>query len=131
MPEPTQPVVETVGLSKTFRDFWRRPRVEAVQDLNLQIRVGEVFGLLGPNGSGKTTTIKMLLGLLYPTRGRISVFGKPPTDVSVKARIGFLPEESYLYRFLVAHETLDYYGRLFRIPSRIRRDRIDRLLEML
>lgn len=131
MPEPTQPVVETVGLCKTFKDFWRRPRVEAVQDLNLQIRAGEVFGLLGPNGSGKTTTIKMLLGLLYPTRGRISVFGRPPTDVSVKARIGFLPEESYLYRFLVARETLDYYGRLFRIPSRIRRDRIDRLLDMV
>ncbi|MCH7886160.1 MAG: ABC transporter ATP-binding protein [Planctomycetes bacterium] len=131
MSEPTQPVVETVGLCKTFKDFWRRPRVEAVQDLNLQIRAGEVFGLLGPNGSGKTTTIKMLLGLLYPTRGRISVLGRPPTDVSVKARIGFLPEESYLYRFLVARETLDYYGRLFRIPSRIRRDRIDRLLDMV
>ena len=131
MTKPLQPVVETVGLCKTFKDFWRRPRVEAVQDLNLQIRAGEVFGLLGPNGSGKTTTIKMLLGLLYPTRGRISVLGRPPTDVSVKARIGFLPEESYLYRFLVARETLDYYGRLFRIPSRIRRDRIDRLLDMV
>jgi len=125
------PVVQTAGLCKTFRDFWRRPRVEAVKDLNLEIRPGEIFGLLGPNGSGKTTTIKMLLGLLYPTRGRISVFGKAPTDVSVKARIGFLPEESYLYRFLVAHETLDFYGRLFRLPSRIRRDRSDRLLDMV
>ncbi len=97
----------------------------------MQIQPGEVFGLLGPNGSGKTTTIKMLLGLLYPTKGRISVFGRPPTDVSVKARIGFLPEESYLYRFLVAHETLDYYGRLFRLPRRIRRERCDRLLDMV
>ena len=124
-------VVETAGLCKTFRDFWRRPRVSAVKDLNLEIRPGEVFGLLGPNGSGKTTTIKMLLGLLYPTRGRISVFGMPPTDVSVKARIGFLPEESYLYRFLVAHETLDYYGRLFQLPSRVRRERTERLLDMV
>jgi len=124
-------VVQTAGLCKTFRDFWRRPRVEAVKDLNLEIHPGEVFGLLGPNGSGKTTTIKMLLGLLYPTSGRISLFGKTPTDVAVKARIGFLPEESYLYRFLVAHETLDYYGRLFRLPARIRRDRTERLLDMV
>jgi len=131
MVEHSTAVVQTAGLCKVFRDFWRRPRVEAVSDLNLEIHPGEVFGLLGPNGSGKTTTIKMLLGLLYPTRGRISVFGKPPTDVSVKARIGFLPEDSYLYRFLVAHETLDYYGRLFRLPSRIRRERSDRLLDMV
>ncbi len=131
MAERTLPVVQTAGLCKTFRDFWRRPRVEAVKDLDLEIKPGEVVGLLGPNGSGKTTTIKMLLGLLYPTRGRISVFGKPPTDVSVKTRIGFLPEESYLYQFLVAHETLDYYGRLFRLPRRIRVERTDRLLDMV
>lgn len=131
MVEQVLPVVATAGLCKVFRDFWRRPRVEAVKDLNLEIRPGEVFGLLGPNGSGKTTTIKMLLGLLYPTRGRISIFGKSPTDVAVKGRIGFLPEESYLYRFLVAHETLDYYGRLFRLPARVRHDRADRLLDMV
>ncbi len=131
MAQRSLPVVHTVGLCKTFKDFWRRPHVEAVKDLDLHIQPGEVFGLLGPNGSGKTTTIKMLLGLLYPTKGRISVFGKPPTDVSVKARIGFLPEESYLYRFLVAHETLDYYGRLFRLPRRVRRERTDRLLDMV
>src|SRR3972149_8362777 len=131
MVERALPVVQTAGLCKTFRDFWRRPRVEAVKDLNLEIHAGEVFGLLGPNGSGKTTTIKMLLGLLYPTKGRISVFGKPPTDVAVKGRIGFLPEDSYLYRFLVAHETLDYFGRLFRLPARIRRDRTERLLDMV
>lgn len=127
----SEPVVQTAGVTKVFKDFWRRPRVEAVKDLNLEIRPGEIFGLLGPNGSGKTTTIKMLLGLLYPTRGRISIFGKPPTDVSVKARIGFLPEESYLYRFLVAGETLDFFGRLFQLPARIRRDRTERLLDMV
>lgn len=125
------PVVQTAGLCKNFKDFWRRSRVQAVKDLNIEIEPGAIFGLLGPNGSGKTTTIKMLLGLLYPTKGRISIFGKAPSDVAVKSRIGFLPEESYLYRFLVAHETLDYYGRLFRLPKRVRRERSDRLLEMV
>ncbi len=91
MVEQAQPVVLTAGLCKTFKDFWRRPRVEAVKNLDLEIMPGEVFGLLGPNGSGKTTTIKLLLGLLHPTRGRISVFGKSPSDVGVKAKIGFLP----------------------------------------
>ncbi len=125
------PVVQTAGLCKTFKDFWRRPRVEAVKDLDMHIHAGEVFGLLGPNGSGKTTTIKMLLGLLYPSHGRISLFGKPPTDVSVKGRIGFLPEESYLYRFLTARETLDFFGRLFRLPRRIREERTTHLLDMV
>ena len=131
MAKRVQPVVQTVGLCKTFRDFWRRPRVEAVKDLNLEIRPGEVFGLLGPNGSGKTTTIKMLLGLHYPTRGRIAIFGQPPTDVAVKARLGLLPEESYLYRFLDAYETLDYFGRLFKLPARVRRERSEHLLDMV
>ncbi|MFQ5493925.1 MAG: ABC transporter ATP-binding protein, partial [Phycisphaerae bacterium] len=125
------PVIQTAGLTKTFKDFWRRNRVIAVNDLNLDIRRGEVFGLLGPNGSGKSTTIKMLLGLLYPSRGRISVFGRPPTDVAVKSRIGFLPEESFLYRFLNARETLDLYGRLFQLPGPQRADRIDKLLTMV
>ncbi len=131
MVESTLPVIQTVGLQKVFKDFWRRPRVSAVQDLNIEIKPGEVFGLLGPNGSGKSTVIKMLLGLLYPTRGRISVFGRPPTDVAIKQRIGYLPEESYLYRFLDAKETLDFYGRLFRQHGQVRRERRDMLLEMV
>jgi len=125
------PVIQAVGLTKVFRDFWHRKRVLAVDHLDLDIHRNEVFGLLGPNGSGKTTTIKMLLGLLYPTRGRISVLDRPPTDVRVKERIGYLPEESYLYRFLDARETLDYYGRLFRIPRADRRRRVEQLLEMV
>jgi ABC-2 type transport system ATP-binding protein len=123
-------VIQTAGLTKVFRDFWHRQRVVAVDSLDLDVQRNEVFGLLGPNGSGKTTTIKMLLGLLYPTRGRIQVLGRAPTDVAVKSHIGFLPEESYLYRFLNARETLDYYGRLFRIPRQERRRRVEQLLEM-
>jgi ABC-2 type transport system ATP-binding protein len=124
-------VIEARNLTKTFRDFWLREKVTAVNALELDVEPRQVFGLLGPNGSGKSTTIKMMLGLLFPTRGRISVFGKLPSDVAVKSRIGFLPEESYLYPFLDARETLDYYGRLFHIPRADRVRRIDMLLEMV
>lgn len=123
--------IACVGVTKTFRDFWMRPRVRAVENVDLEIRRGQVYGLLGPNGSGKSTTIKMLLGLLQPTAGRIAVLGKRPKDVDAKRMIGYLPEESYLYRFLTGRETLDYYGRLFRLDRRARRERIDMLLEMV
>jgi ABC-2 type transport system ATP-binding protein len=129
--QASQPAIEMIGLTKTFRDFWMRQRVSAVRELSLNVQHGEVFGLLGPNGSGKTTTIKMILGLLHPTRGRVWIYGKPPSDVQVKHRLGFLPEETYLYRFLNAHETLDYYGRIFKIPRQERRRRIEMLLEMV
>ncbi|HMN42281.1 MAG TPA: ABC transporter ATP-binding protein, partial [Phycisphaerales bacterium] len=88
-------------------------------------------GLLGPNGSGKSTTIKILLGLLHKSTGRCSVFGKLPTDVGAKRRIGYLPEESYLYQFLNARETLDYYAKLFELDASTRARRIDELLEMV
>jgi ABC-2 type transport system ATP-binding protein len=84
---------------------------------------------LGPNGSGKTTTIKLLLGLLFPTRGKALVFGREATDVAKNERLGYLPEESYLYRFLNAEETLDFYGRLFDMPADVRRERAARLIE--
>lgn len=124
-------VIQCAGLTKTFRDFWLRHRVRAVDALDLVVRRGEVYGLLGPNGSGKSTTIKMILGLLHPTAGRVAVFGRRPDDVSTKRLIGYLPEESYLYRFLTARETLDYYGRLFHQDRRQRRKRVDMLLEMV
>src|SRR5215475_14114136 len=96
----TQPVVACQALTKTFKDFWMRSRVRAVDTVSFEINPGEVFGLLGPNGSGKSTTIKIILGLLHKTKGRVAVFGKPPSDVAIKKRIGYLPEESYLYAFL-------------------------------
>lgn len=123
--------VVCAGVTKVFRDFWMRPRVRAVEDVDLQVRSGEIFGLLGPNGSGKSTTIKMLLGLLQPTGGRIAILGKRPKDVEIKRHIGYLPEESYLYRFLSGRETLEFYGRLFRLERRVMRERIDMLLEMV
>jgi ABC-2 type transport system ATP-binding protein len=124
-------IVVVQRVTKVFRDFWLRDRARAVDALSFEIHPREVFGLLGPNGSGKSTTIKMLLGLLTPTSGRIAVFNKPPSDVAVKKRIGYLPEESYLYGFLNARETLDYYGKLFEIDHRVRQKRIDELLDMV
>lgn len=123
--------IQTFGLTKVFADLWGRAKVRAVTDLNLQVLYNEVFGLLGPNGSGKTTTLKMLLGLLHPTRGRAVVLGGDSTDPKISARIGFMPEESYLYRYLTARETLDFYGRLFGLPGRVRRRRIEALLDMV
>jgi ABC-2 type transport system ATP-binding protein len=125
------PVVACQGLTKVFKDFWMRDRARAVDHITFEVRPHEVFGLLGPNGSGKSTTIKVLLGLLRATSGRVAVFGKPPTDVAVKRRIGYLPEESYLYPFLNARETLDYYGKLFELDHRTRGRRVDELLEMV
>src|SRR4051812_22812099 len=122
-------LVETRNLTKVYRDFWGRRKKTALRALNLQINKGEIFGLLGPNGSGKTTTIKLLLGLLFPTEGDGFVFGKPALDVAKNERIGYLPEESYLYRFLNAEETLDFYGRLFKIPSSERKKRAADLIE--
>lgn len=123
--------VETFSLTKTFSDWWGRHKVHAVDDLNLKINRNEVFGLLGPNGSGKTTTIKVLLGLLHPTKGRSLCLGGRATDPKISARIGFLPEESYLYKYLNARETLDFYGRLFRLDRGVRKTRIEALLDMV
>ncbi len=124
-------VVRAVGLTKVFKDFWGRPKARAVDNVDFEIRRGEIFGLLGPNGSGKSTTIKMLLGLLYPTKGHITVFNQSPRDVRTKARIGYLPEESYLYRYLNPGETLDFFGSLFQLDSSDRRNRTEQLIEMV
>ncbi|MFM1770706.1 MAG: hypothetical protein RJA22_3235 [Verrucomicrobiota bacterium] len=102
-----------------------------MDNVDFEVRRGEVFGLLGPNGSGKSTTVKLLLGLLHPTRGHIEVFGKSPRHVATKARIGYLPEESYLYRYLDSRETLDFFGDLFQLPPGQRRERREQLLEMV
>jgi len=126
-----QYAIETFSLTKIFPDWWRRPKVVAVDDLNLKVRYNEIYGFLGPNGSGKTTTLKMLLNLLYPTRGQALVLGGSTADPAVARRIGYLPEESYLYPYLSARETLDFYGRLFNLPARVREQRIEALLEMV
>jgi len=124
-------VISVRGLTKVFKDFWGRPKARAVDNVDFEVRRGEVFGLLGPNGSGKSTTVKLLLGLLYPTKGHIEVFGHSPRHVATKARIGYLPEESYLYRYLNSHETLEFFGNLFELPKGDRRKRTEELLDMV
>lgn len=124
-------VIRLEKVSKTFRDFWLRPTVAAVDGLDLDVKRGEVFGLLGPNGSGKSTTIKMILGLLSPSGGKVSLFGLSPHAKAARARLGYLPELSYLHPFLTARETLMYYAGLCSLPRGEAKRRADQLLEMV
>src|SRR6201988_4594397 len=130
-PQSGEIVITVRGLTKIFKDFWGRSKARAVDNVDFDVRRGEVFGLLGPNGSGKSTTVKMLLGLLNTTKGHIEVFGHSPRHVQTKARIGYLPEESYLYRYLNSRETLDFFGNLFELPKADRENRAEQLLEMV
>lgn len=127
---PAEPVIKADGLTKIFRDFWHRPVVRAVNAVNFEVFPGEIFGFLGPNGSGKSTTLRMILGLLKPTAGILRVFGVPPQDVNSKSKIGYLPEESCLYPFLTARETLMFYGSLFNIAPAALKERVNQLVEM-
>ncbi len=126
-------VVDASRLTKHFRHpfFHWVTRARALTDLDLEIHRGEVVGLLGPNGSGKSTAIKLILGLLFPTSGSVRVFGHRPNSLAVKPRLGYLPEDSYLYRFLSARETLDFYGRLFGLARSERRRRTAALMELV
>ncbi len=123
--------IKTEDLTKVYKSFFGRKKVLALDKLNIEIQKGEIFGLLGPNGSGKTTTIKLLFGLIFPTKGKAYVLGKLTNDVAIKSRIGFLPEESCFYRFLNADETLDFYGQLFNIPKKERKLRINKLVNLV
>ncbi len=123
--------IETISLTKIFPDWWGRSKVIAIDNLDLQIKHNEVYGLLGPNGSGKTTTLKVLLSLLHPTKGAAYVLGGSTRESKISSKIGYLPEESYLYKYLTARETLDFYGRIFGLSARVRKGRIDTLLEMV
>jgi ABC-2 type transport system ATP-binding protein len=131
MSQAQDAAVHTEHLTKIYKDFWGRDKVRALDDLNLTIHRGEVFGLLGPNGSGKSTTIKLLLGLIFASEGTAHVLGERAGSTHINERIGFLPEESYLYRFLTGEETLKFYGRLFRIPRKELNRRVPELLDIV
>jgi ABC-2 type transport system ATP-binding protein len=126
--EECPPAVEFLGITKSFKGHLGIGRTVAVEGLELQIRCGEIFGLLGPNGAGKTTAFKVMLGLLRADQGEVRLFGRPPADPSVRARLGYLPENPYFYDYLTAREFLDLYGRLQGLPADVRRDRIGRTL---
>ena len=119
------------GLTKEFRLGLRRQRITALDKVDLEVEQGEIFGFLGHNGAGKTTAIKLLLGLLYPTAGRAWILGQPFEDVAVKQQVGFLPEAPYFYEYLTAEEFLTFYGQLFGFGGASLAHRIDELLEMV
>lgn len=120
------------GLTKTFRSNWPgKPAVTVVRDLNLTVNREEVFGFLGPNGSGKTTTMKMLLGLTQPTKGKVELLGRPASEVNIRQQIGFLPEAPYFYTYLTAEEVLLFYGRLAGLSGHGLDRRVEELLEMV
>jgi ABC-2 type transport system ATP-binding protein len=122
--------ITTEGLTKHFKKgFWRPRPYAALQDLTLAVGQGEVFGFLGPNGAGKTTTLKLLMQLIYPTSGRAEILGRPVGDVSVRRRIGYLPENPYFYDNLTAEELLVYFARLFGCGAAEGRQRASRLLD--
>ncbi len=123
--------IEIRDLCKSFRNVLTREDVLAVDHLSLDIHRGEIFGFLGPNGAGKTTTIKMLLGLIFPTDGTASVLGQPPGDIDVKRKLSYLPESPYFYEHLSGYEVLDFYARLFGIPTDVRHKRVEELLSQV
>ncbi len=131
MPDTNSTVLELIELTKVYRDFWGRESVRALSELNLEVHQGEVFGLLGPNGSGKTTSVRLILGLLFPTKGAVRLFGRAPRNVDIKKRVGYMPEESHLYPYLNAEETLDFFGRLFHLGRQERGRRVDALIDMV
>ena len=122
-------VLRADDLAKTFRLGFFRKRIEAVRQASFEVRRGEIFGYLGPNGSGKTTTLKMLMGLVFPSRGRAEVLGRPVPDRQAKRRLGYLPESPYFYDYLTPEEFLDLVGALFDVKRAERRARADRLIE--
>lgn len=122
-------ILQTNGLTKIYRPPFAREGKTALADLSIEVRRGEIFGLVGPNGSGKTTTLKLLLGLIKPSAGTVSIFGQGPRDVAVKKRIGFLPDGPYFYDHLNSYEVLDFYAKLFGFPEADRKERIPRLLD--
>jgi ABC-2 type transport system ATP-binding protein len=124
------PAIEILGLEKTYSvGFWRKRPKRALHPLQLTVEDGEIFGFLGPNGAGKTTTLKLLMGLVFPSAGSARILGREWTDPSVKAQIGFLPEQPYFYDYLTAHELLEYYGQLSGVPAKQRKQRVEQVLD--
>lgn len=128
-PSDGEIILQTQNLSKTYRPMFSKSGKTALENLSIDVKRGEIFGLVGPNGSGKTTTLKLLLGLIKPTGGNVQIFGRGPRDVAVKKRIGFLPDGPYFYDHLNSYEVLDFYGKLFGYSRDEREKRTAELLD--
>lgn len=122
-------VLEVKGLRKVFHIGFFRKRVEAVKNASFSVKRGEIFGLLGPNGAGKTTTIKSILRLIFPSAGEIRIFGRSADDREAAKRVGYMPENPYVYQYLKPLEFLDLCGRLTGIPKVERRDRSEAMVD--
>jgi ABC-2 type transport system ATP-binding protein len=122
-------VLEVEGLEKTFHIGFFRKRVEAVRGTTFHVKRGEIFGLLGPNGAGKTTTIKSILRLIFPSKGEIRIFGRSADDREATKRVGYMPENPYVYQYLKPGEFLDLCGRLVGMPKSERRARSEELID--
>ncbi len=115
-------IIEIQGLTKDYeKGFWKKTRVRALEDLDLNVAPGQIFGFLGGNGAGKTTTIKMLMGLIFPTSGNAKILGEDISDVKMRSRIGYCPENPYFYDYLKASELMDYFGQLFGLDAQKRK----------
>lgn len=124
-------VVNLQNVYKEYRAFFSSTKVNALNGLSLKIYKGETFGLLGPNGSGKTTTIKIILGLLKIKSGEVNVFGFSPDNVDIKRKIGYMPEESYLPRYLTVEEVLYFYGGLFYKDKNYIKNKVTELIKLV
>ncbi len=125
------PAIETAGLSHSYqKNFWERKRL-ALDSLDLRVGTGEIYGFLGANGAGKTTAIKILVGLQRQTAGRAAIFGVPAADMECRRKIGFMPENPYFYEYLTARESLAFYGALCDLPKKGSEKRIDALLDFV
>jgi len=127
----TEALIRVDSLRKVFRLGLTMRRVEAVKGISFEVRRGDIFGFLGPNGAGKTTTIKMLTGLIFPTGGSASIFGEPVPSSKAMARVGFLPENPYVYPYLTPYEFVEMCGRLSGLSRRATRDRSRRVLDQV
>jgi len=127
----SETVLEVADLHKTFHIGFMRKRVEAVRGVSFQVKRGEIFGFVGPNGAGKTTSIKMMLQLIFPSRGQVKLFGRAGLDPNARKRLGYLPENPYIYSYLKPLEFLDLCGQLSGMSSSERRRRADTLVQRL
>src|SRR6266496_5543464 len=125
-------VIEIDGLTKEYEaGFLRKRKTRALDALSLTVKKGQIFDFLGANGAGKTTTLKLLMRLIYPTSGTARILGRDISDISMHARIGYLPENPYFYDYLTAHEFLSYCGQLFGQKAGTRASRTETLLTLV